>query len=87
MNSNSDIPQKADVIVALEKILSELDEKQLVLPALKIVEALQVLDSTDTEDQSTDRAEQQQGEIHRREHVTEVENELHAGLPTKHVER
>ena len=55
MNSNSDIPQKADVIVALEKILSELDEKQLVLPALKIVEALQVLDSTDTEDQSTDR--------------------------------
>ena len=54
MTDNSEIHQKAAVIVALEKILSELDEQKLVLPALKIVEALQVLDSTDTPDQPAD---------------------------------
>lgn len=54
MVDNSEINQKAEVIVALEKILTELDEQKLDLPALKIVEALQVLDSTDTPDQTPD---------------------------------
>lgn len=43
--------QKVAVIAILEEILSELDDNQHFLPALKIVEALEILASPDEFDQ------------------------------------
>jgi hypothetical protein len=43
------------VIDTLEEILTELDEQQLFLPALKIVEALEALGSSNAPDLSADR--------------------------------
>ncbi|MEO9635763.1 MAG: hypothetical protein ABJF89_11190 [Parasphingorhabdus sp.] len=52
MPDNAKKDRKDAIIGALEKILSELDEHQLFLPALKIVEALDIL-SEDQEDTPT----------------------------------
>ncbi len=45
--------QKVAVIATLEEILSELDEQQILLPALKISEALEILRSTVESDLSS----------------------------------
>ncbi len=46
--------QRIAVVGTLEEILTELDEQQLFLPALKIVEALEALGSSNTPDLSAD---------------------------------
>lgn len=43
MTDNAKKSKEAEVINTLEDILAELDKHQLLLPALKIVEALEVL--------------------------------------------
>lgn len=43
MTDNAKKRKEAEVISTLEEILSELDKHQLFLPALKIVEALEIL--------------------------------------------
>lgn len=45
MSITTDQDQKFAIIGSLEKILFELDEQRLYLPALKIVEALEILGS------------------------------------------
>lgn len=53
MPDNAKKNREAAIICTLEKLLSELDEQKLFLPALKIVEALEILsegqDNTPTE--------------------------------------
>ena len=49
MIENSEEGQKVAVIAKLEEILSKLDERQLSLPALKIVEALEALEAPSRE--------------------------------------
>lgn len=46
MTDNAKKLTEAAVIKTLEEILSELDKQELVLPALKIVEALEILANT-----------------------------------------
>lgn len=43
MTENAKKSKEAEVINTLEDILAELDKHQMLLPALKIVEALEVL--------------------------------------------
>tara|TARA_R110000824_G_scaffold211072_3_gene397024 strand:- start:10684 stop:10845 length:162 start_codon:yes stop_codon:yes gene_type:complete len=43
MTDNAEKHQKSNLMRSLEEILSELDNQQLFLPALRIVEALDIL--------------------------------------------
>ena len=54
MADNIKKQQTVAVISTLEEILSELDRQQLLLPALKIVEALEVLESSNHADSPPD---------------------------------
>ncbi len=54
MTDNTEKLRKVAAIATLEEILSELDKQQLLLPALKVDEALKILRSTIEPDLSTD---------------------------------
>jgi hypothetical protein len=54
MTDKTEKHRKVAIIATLEEILAELDKQQLFLPALKIVEALEILGSSVEPDLSTD---------------------------------
>ena len=54
MVDNSRKTPKDTIVATLEEILAELDDQQYFLPALKIVEALEILDSHEELDRPGD---------------------------------